>query len=146
MIGDRKAGGILVCQGGPDTVCVGVGINVRNRPWLEDPGLEATACRLADHAGDLRLGAEFLSAAVLGAIRQAHMDFSRGGLKGLVAELNQSWGDPRDVRLELAPGAGASEICGRFRGILPDGELIIEDREGRRVAVRPHLVARLVEC
>jgi BirA family biotin operon repressor/biotin-[acetyl-CoA-carboxylase] ligase len=145
MIGDRKVGGILVSQGGPDTVCVGLGMNVRNRPWLEDPGLRATACRLADFAPDERLGTDLLSATLLGAIRLAYVKFSQGGLRGLVAELNQSWGAARDVRLELVPGAACAGILGRFRGILPDGDLIIEDSAGTCVAVRSHLVKRLHE-
>ena len=145
MIGDKKLGGILVSQGRPDSVCVGLGLNVRNRPWLEDRGLEATACRLADHAPEEQLGFDRLLQALLGAIRSAHRIFFPRGLSGLVEALNQSWGGPREVRLEMAPGATVAEIGGRFQGILPNGDLLLEDSAGRRLVVGFHLVKRLRE-
>jgi BirA family transcriptional regulator, biotin operon repressor / biotin---[acetyl-CoA-carboxylase] ligase len=145
MIGDWKVGGILVSQGKADTLCVGLGLNVRNRPWDEDPSLNAVACRLADFVREDQLGTDFLAATLLGAVRTAYVKFSHDGLRGFVEELNQSWGEPKDVRLELAAGAAAGEISGRFRGILPDGDLLLEDPDGKCVAVRSHLVARLHE-
>jgi BirA family biotin operon repressor/biotin-[acetyl-CoA-carboxylase] ligase len=146
MIGDGKVGGILVTQGKPDTLCVGLGLNVRNRPWEREPGLSAVACRLADFARDEQLDTGRLAGTILGAIRAAHARFSEGGLGGLAAELNQSWGTPREVRLELAEGAPAPELSGRFRGILPNGDLLLEDAAGSCLAVRSHLVRRLVEA
>jgi BirA family biotin operon repressor/biotin-[acetyl-CoA-carboxylase] ligase len=145
MIGERKVGGILVTQGGRDTLCVGLGINVRNEPWLHERGLRETACRLADFAGADSLGEDLLAWTVLEAIRRAHEEFTDSGLRGLVGRLNRSWGGARDVRLELAPGAPTPEITGRFKGILPDGDLILEDSAGGCAAVRSHLVMRLVE-
>jgi len=146
MIGDWKVGGILVSQGKADTLCVGLGLNVRNRPWVRDPSLNAVACRLADFVREDQLGTDFLAATLLGAIRTAYVKFSHDGLRGFVEELNQNWGGAKEVRLELAAGAAADEISGRFRGILPDGDLLLEGPGGNCVAVRSHTVSRLHEC
>lgn len=145
MIGDRKVGGILVSQGRPDTLCVGLGMNVRNRPWLHDPSLRTIACRLADHAREDRLDFGFLARAVLSAVRLAHANFCQLGLSGIADQLNQSWGGARSVVLELAPGAPAEEVAGRFQGILPNGDLLLDGAAGERVVVRSHLVKRLRE-
>ena len=145
MIGDRKLGGILVDQGRADTLRVGLGLNVTNRPWLHDPSLDSTACRLADFARAEQLGFDALLPPVLGAIRSAHMGFSHGGLGAFAEALNLNWGAPREVRLEMAKGSPSPEISGLFHGILPNGDLILEDRAGQRFEVRAHLVMRLHE-
>jgi BirA family biotin operon repressor/biotin-[acetyl-CoA-carboxylase] ligase len=146
MVGDRKAGGILVSQGGRDTLCVGLGLNVRNRPWVREPGLEAVACRLADFAPEGRLGFEDLAETLLGAVRLAHTSFSLRGLAGFSDRLNRSWGGAREVRVELASGDPPPEIRGLFRGITPDGDLVIDGPAGERSVIRSHLVKRLHEC
>ena len=145
MIGDRKVGGILINQGRPDTLCVGLGLNVTNQPWLQDPGLLSTACRLADFTRAEQLGFDALSEAVLEAVRSAHGSFSQGGLPAIAGALNHCWGEPREVRLEMAHGAPTPEISGLFRGILPGGDLLLEDSAGQRFEVRAHLVKRLRE-
>ncbi len=146
MIGKGKVGGILVSQGGPNTLCVGLGLNVRNRPWAGDPALEAVTCRLADFAPASRLGFEDLAASLLGAVRLAHTSFSLHGLGGFYQRLNRSWGGAREVRVELATGDPAPEIHGLFRGITPGGDLVIEVPTGERTVIRSHLVKRLYEC
>jgi BirA family biotin operon repressor/biotin-[acetyl-CoA-carboxylase] ligase len=146
MIGERKAGGILVSQGGRDTLCVGMGLNVRNRPWVEDPGLEPVTCRLADFAPAGRLEFDSLAATLLGAVHLAHASFALKGLGGFADRLNRCWGKPREVRIALAPGGPAPELRGRFRGILPNGDLVIDAPTGGRTVVRPHLIKRLCEC
>jgi hypothetical protein len=45
----------------------------------------------------------------------------------------------------MAQGAPSPEVSGLFRGILPNGDLILEDPAGRRFEVRAHLVMRLHE-
>jgi BirA family transcriptional regulator, biotin operon repressor / biotin---[acetyl-CoA-carboxylase] ligase len=145
MVGGRKAGGILVSQAKPDTLCVGLGLNVNNRPWLEDPGLEAACCRLADVAPGHKLDFRQLSQLLLGAIRAAYVGFSLRGLGGIVDRLNECWGGARDVRVERAPESPEPEISGRFVGVLADGDLILADSLGRRTVVRAHLVKRLRE-
>ena len=147
MIGGRKVGGILVAQGGPGTVLVGLGLNVLNEPWLQDDALGASACRLADFAGEGLIGLDFLERVILAAIRDAHEGFGRAGLRGHVEALNLNWGPATRVRLELVDGAGGDPwVTGRFLGIQPDGDLVVEDAAGRRLVVPAHRVKRLVEC
>ena len=145
MIGDRKVGGILVTQGRPDTLCVGLGINVYNQPWSDDPSLEGIACRLADHADDRLIGFGHLLRTLLGALRLAYLSFSLRGLRGFAPTLNRIWDCNRPVRLELAAGAPAAEMRGRFVGILPNGDLILGHRDGSHTVVRSHWVKRLHE-
>ena len=147
MIGDWKVGGILVSQGRADTLCVGLGLNVRNRPWVQDPGLNAIACRLADFAREDQLGTDFLAATLLGAIRTAYVKFSHDGLRGFVEELNQSWGEPKDVRLEMAAGAAADEICRALPGHpARRGPAARGPRREMHRGPRPTWCARLREC
>ena len=104
MAGRRKLGGILVEQGGPDTLLVGVGLNVHNRPWAADPALVGNAGRLADVVVARSLpDYERLAGLLLEAIRAAHEEFSRVRLAGLVSRINECWGDA--VAVELKPPA-----------------------------------------
>ena len=73
------------------------------------------------------------------------MGFSQGGLAEFAGALNLSWGGAREVRLEMAKGAPCAEVSGRFRGILPNGDLVLEDHAGQRFEVPAHLVMRLRE-
>jgi BirA family biotin operon repressor/biotin-[acetyl-CoA-carboxylase] ligase len=146
LVGRRKVGGILVEQGGPDTLLVGVGLNVSNRPWLSDTSLAATAGRLVDAVAGGRLPEPAVVAdLVLAAIRIAHERFARDRLAGMVPTLNAGWGEPREVEIEMAPGAGAPTTRGLFRGIDAEGRLVLETAAGGTTAVPAHHVARLRE-
>lgn len=145
MIGDRKLGGILVSQGRPDTLCVGLGLNVLNRPWSVDPELEVVACRLVDHAPGEKIDFAFLTATILAAVRLAYLSFSSRGLRGLAPTLNRIWESGRRVRLELAAGAPYPTVIGRFVGILANGDLVLECPEQPRLIVPSHWVKRLHE-
>ncbi len=146
MIGARKVGGILVEQGGPDTLLVGVGLNVTNRPWIVDTGLEARAGRLADGlAPGVILEPERLTARVLAAIRHAHESVGEQRLAGLVARLNRGWGRSREVVLEPAGGVSLAEQRGWFRGIDGDGRVRVETASGEVMAIPAHLIGRLRE-
>ncbi len=147
MAGARKVGGILVEQGGPDTLLVGVGLNVTNRPWLEEPELAAIAGRLADV---LPAGAvpapEPLADRVLGAVGRAHETFARERLAGMVRLLAECWGPSREVEIEPAIGSGCAPVRGRFRGIDGEGRLLLADPRNEILAVPAHHVARLWEA
>lgn len=146
MVETRKIGGVLVEQGGPDTLLVGVGLNVTNRPWLADPTLEATAGRLAEAAP---AGTVFdharLAEMVLQAIRTAHDVFLARRLAGFVTILNECWGLPREVEIEAVAGVRLPVARGYFRGIAADGSLQLETAEGRLRDVPAHHVGRLRE-
>ena len=147
MVEARKVGGILIEQGGPDTLLVGVGLNVTNHPWLFDPTLATIAGRLADampDGGSLPAHAA-LAELVLPAIRRAHETFAPRRLAGFVAILNECWGRPRAVVLEPAAGVQLTVSRGHFCGIDGDGHLLLETHGGTFVTIPAHHVGRLRE-
>ena len=146
MVGARKIGGILVEQGQRDTLCVGLGLNLTNRPWRADPALADIAGRLADHCAADALGDRArLIGRLLRAIRAAHVAFGRKRLEGFVPILNRCWGEPRRVVLELAPGVGAPAASGFFAGIAADGCVLLRQADGTTLAVPEHHIRRLRE-
>ena len=146
MIGARKVGGILVEQGGPDTLLVGVGLNVTNRPWIVDTELAGVAGRLADALeGGVVLESEQLTASVLEAIRRAHDTFGKLRLAGFASRLNRCWGRSREVVLDPAGGVLLGEQRGLFRGIDAEGRVRIELASGEIEAIPAHRIGRLRE-
>src|SRR5690606_8593687 len=146
MAGHRKVGGILVEQGSPDTLLVGVGLNVFNQPWVADRSLEATTGRLADvMPGGVTPELRVLAEGVLRAIRTAHEAFGTRQLAGFVPLLNECWGSPREVELEPAGGVGEKPIRGRFCGIDQDGGVLLRTAAGATAAIPAHRIGRLRE-
>jgi BirA family biotin operon repressor/biotin-[acetyl-CoA-carboxylase] ligase len=145
MIGSRKVGGILVEQGKQDTLLVGVGLNVANRPWLADPALNDTAGRFADHCPPSLGEPRELLDPVLRAIRQAHEEFSATRLPGLVPGLNRCWGARHEVRLEPVPGVNLEATTGVFAGIDERGRVLLAQPDGTTCGVPEHFIKRLVE-
>lgn len=146
MVGARKVGGILVEQGGPATLLVGVGLNVSNRPWQADPTLARTAGRLVDAVTTPGLpDADHFAELVLAAIRTAHEVFAHERLAGLVPRLESCWGVPWEVELEAARGISLRVRQGRFHGIDADGCVLLETMAGTIAAIPAHHIARLRE-
>lgn len=145
MIGPRKVGGILVEQGGPRTLLVGIGINITNRPWLEDHTLRYSAGRLLDHCDRALTGPAPLIDPVLAGIRRAQEEFAAKRLAGLVPELNHCWGPRRHVWLEAAPEIDLPETEGAFAGIDESGQVLLARPDGSLAAIPEHHIQRLVE-
>jgi BirA family biotin operon repressor/biotin-[acetyl-CoA-carboxylase] ligase len=145
MIGPRKVGGILVEQGGPHTLLVGLGINITNRPWLEDHTLRYAAGRLLDHCARALTGPGQVIEPVLQAIRQAHTEFAALRLGGLAEEINHCWGTRRHVWLEAAPDIDLPETEGAFAGIDGTGHVLLARPDGTLVPIPEHHIQRLVE-
>jgi BirA family transcriptional regulator, biotin operon repressor / biotin---[acetyl-CoA-carboxylase] ligase len=143
MIGARKVGGILVEQGGPDTLVVGIGLNVTNRPWLAAPELREVACSLEEAVAPKLPKREALMGALLSAVRRAFVEFEKAGFAGMVARLNASWGEPRTVALEAV--GSATPICGQFAGVAPTGDIELIAADGASISVPEHHIARLRE-
>lgn len=145
MIGSRKVGGILVEQGGPHTLLVGLGLNITNRPWLMNPALRYVAGRLLDHTDRALTGPEQMLEPLLVAIRGAHEEFARQRLAGMAAELNLCWGVRRHVWLEAAGEVDLPETEGAFAGIDDNGRVLLARPDGSIVSVPEHHIQRLVE-
>ena len=146
MVGIAKVGGILVDQGGPNTLLVGIGLNVTNRPWAADTTLQGIAGRLADACDERDLPAhdEWVTR-LLGAIRLAHQEFTRVRLTGFAPVLNRCWGEPREVTLEPVRGVTLSATCGRFLGIDTHGAVRLRTAPGVEARVPAHHIQRLRE-
>ena len=146
LVGMRKVGGILVEQDGSDTLLVGLGLNISNRPWRADPVLREVAGRLVDLSGGVALpGRAELAARLLRGIWLAHCVFARRRLAGFAAVLNRCWGPPRRVRLELFSPNGAAESEGVFLGIDPAGCVLLRTDNHGQIAVPEHHISRLRE-
>jgi BirA family biotin operon repressor/biotin-[acetyl-CoA-carboxylase] ligase len=146
MVGGHKVGGILVEQGGPDTLLVGLGLNITNRPWLQDPALRGVAGRLADASGGRPLPKrDELVRRLLRAIRFAHREFARRRLAGFSVLLERAWGEPREVVLEPASGVSLAVSRGFFTGIDETGAVRLWKENGAETTVPAHHIQRLRE-
>lgn len=145
MIGPRKVGGILIEQGGPRTLLVGLGLNITNRPWLADHTLRYVAGRLLDHSERALTGPAQLLEPILQAIRCAHGEFSAQRLAGMTPELNLCWGVRRHVWLEAVAEVDLPETEGAFAGIDHTGQVLLARPDGSIVSVPEHHIRRLVE-
>jgi len=126
MIDSSKVGGILLEQGSPTTMIVGIGINLTNRPWLEAPELTGIAGRLADYRRKIPPNCRLVEL-ILRAIRAAHFLVSRQGFARLIPAINRSWGRTRRlICLDLPDGS----LKGIFSGVDSDGCLQLTQLDG----------------
>lgn len=144
MAGAVKVGGILIEQGGPHTLLVGLGLNLLNEPWRLDPALHGVAGRLADCGVPLPERRALVST-LLDAIRHAHGEFLHLRLAGLAPRLEPCWAGRRMVRLEPAAGVRLVTERGRFCGIDADGALRLLTDGDDEVLIPAHHVGRLIE-
>lgn len=140
LCGHRKLAGLLIEQSAEGTIIVGLGMNVFNEPWNQDPELRQTAARLADCMPSPDL--EALTHGVLEALAQAHRLMLQGGLSTAVEELNKHWTDPVPVEISLFEGR---TVRGSFLGLAPNGHLQLLDSRGQVFLVEHPTVERLRE-
>jgi len=146
MVGTAKVGGILVEQGGPHTLLVGLGLNLTNVPWAHDAELRGLAGRLADANKGRPLPERVtLVRQLLQAMAFAHREFGRRRLAGFSSLLERCWGEPREVVLEPARGVKLAAERGWFTGIDAEGAVKLRTEPGAIVAVPAHHIARLRE-
>lgn len=140
MAREKKLAGILIEQGTRDTLTIGLGMNVHNTPWQQNPELAGITTRLADlipnppHLDEL-------STLVLDALADAHEAMQQGGLAAAAAEFNAAL-VPRPVEIRQTNGP---VITGRFTSLDQDGNLRITTKDGTAKTI-PHItVERLIE-
>ncbi len=140
MAGNRKLGGLLVEEGPRETLVVGLGINVFNRPWEDDPSLEGVATRMADVTDSPPDPGEW-SVTILDAIADAHASRSALGLGPSIGELNRLWTrTPVLLMLHDEP-----PVRGDFLGLDSAGNLLVGQPDGTRRLVPHHHVQQLTE-
>jgi BirA family biotin operon repressor/biotin-[acetyl-CoA-carboxylase] ligase len=140
MAGPLKVAGLLVDGYPPDRAVVGIGVNVTNRPAVQDPSLQSTATRLADLSA-LPPALPALAEVILGSLRTGVEILFNQGFAALGPRINALWGGPRSVRLDL----DGVECTGMFTGVDDSGclQLVQPGQPARRFA--PHEVRLLRE-
>jgi BirA family biotin operon repressor/biotin-[acetyl-CoA-carboxylase] ligase len=135
MAGPKKLGGLLIEQGTRGTLTVGLGLNLGNQPWDEDPSLELTATRLQDVLENPPSLTELLVLS-LDAITEAHADLPARGLPRVIGSLNDRW-LRCPVRLSLHDEAPLEAL---FRGLDPAGNLRVEvPGQGEKIIPHPRI-------
>jgi BirA family biotin operon repressor/biotin-[acetyl-CoA-carboxylase] ligase len=127
LVDDRKLAGLLVDQFAPGLAVAGIGINVLNHPDLHDPALRNQVVRLADlipAPPDLRQ----LTLVVLAHLRKVVEQMRTDGFASLLPRINELWGRPRRVELDLN---GVLRV-GTFAGIGENGELLLLSDSGHK--------------
>lgn len=141
MVGSKKLGGLLLEQAGPVTLVVGVGLNIHNQPWVQEPELARCATRLVDCDPEM-LDEPQLTSLVLDSIRRAHSLIQHQGFGSLYPEVNSCWSeDYRNVELEMSN----TRVRGKFEGVDERGALLLREATGQLCAYSASRVDRMRE-
>jgi BirA family transcriptional regulator, biotin operon repressor / biotin---[acetyl-CoA-carboxylase] ligase len=141
MIGKKKLGGILLEQSSAESCIVGVGINITNDPADEDPNLLGVVTRLADWLPFCPPPLDFIPG-VLEGIANGWARMEKQGLAGMMPDLNECWGGPREV--EIRPLEGPP-VFGTLWGIDEEGAIVIRLPEGGGRTFPAHQIERMIE-
>jgi BirA family biotin operon repressor/biotin-[acetyl-CoA-carboxylase] ligase len=140
LVNDRKLAGLLIDQFTPGLAVAGIGINVFNRPEAHHPLLRNQTVRLADVVSrppPLR----DLAALVLAELRGTIGKIEAGSFAALLPRVNQLWGRPRRVELEMEDG----KCAGIFNGVDAGGRLILSNDLADSIEYEPWQVRHLTE-
>ncbi|MGO8702076.1 MAG: biotin--[acetyl-CoA-carboxylase] ligase [Limisphaerales bacterium] len=140
LVNERKLAGLLIDQFVPGRAVAGIGINVFNRPEACDPQLENQTARLADLIDPVPEVRD-LAQVILRHLRSITGQIQALEFPSLLPRINQLWGRPRQVELDLD-----GEIrTGSFAGVGNAGELLLVDSHGNHFAYHAHQVRHLKE-
>jgi BirA family biotin operon repressor/biotin-[acetyl-CoA-carboxylase] ligase len=127
LVENRKLAGVLLDQFAPGLAVAGIGINVANRPEVLDASLRNRTVRLADLLpGSLALDVSHWTTLLLTGLRRMMDRMGQGGFNALLPRINQLWGSPRCVELDLD---GATRR-GMFSRVDAAGRLVLTDETG----------------
>lgn len=140
LVDDRKLAGLLIDQFVPERAVAGIGINVFNHPETHDPGLKNQTTRLADLV-TTPLGLDDLTKVMLSNLRQVVGQMQKNEFASLLPRINQLWGSPRRVELDL----DGDVHSGIFAGIGGAGELLLVSDSGNKATYHAHQVRHLKE-
>lgn len=138
MVNDRKLAGLLIDQFVPGLAVIGVGLNVTNHPETLDPTLKNNTTRLADLMAQTP-GIPALAALTLRHVRTVLRDIS--GTPGFLMHVNDLWGPPRPVQLDL----DGIIRQGLLTGVDAEARLRLVDDAGRISSYDPAQVRHLTE-
>jgi BirA family biotin operon repressor/biotin-[acetyl-CoA-carboxylase] ligase len=142
LAGQRKLAGLLVEQYQPETVVIGVGINIANRPDLIESSLAGRTIDVKELAGRTASLPE-IARLTLGALRRLQNLVEQDRFAEIVADINTRWGEARPVQLSL--NSRPEPLNGYFRGVDPEGRLSFTDDLGTPHTLEASQVALLRE-
>jgi BirA family biotin operon repressor/biotin-[acetyl-CoA-carboxylase] ligase len=140
LVNERKLAGLLIDQFAPGLAVAGIGINVLNQPEACNPLLRNQTARLADlldPVPELR----DLAQLILRHLRSIAGQMQAREFPSLLPRINQLWGRPRRVELDL----DGEFRTGTFAGVGNAGELLLVDNYGNHSAYHAHQVRHLKE-
>ncbi|MEI6195007.1 MAG: biotin--[acetyl-CoA-carboxylase] ligase [Verrucomicrobiota bacterium] len=140
MVNERKLAGLLVDTFKPQLAVIGLGVNVTNHPAAHDPALKMTSTRLADLVAQPPSLAT-LTAAILASLKSAMDVMTQSGFSALKPRINELWGGPRRVTIDL----DGVQRFGLFTGIDDGGRLLMQDDTNGPTVFEPHQVRLLRE-
>jgi BirA family biotin operon repressor/biotin-[acetyl-CoA-carboxylase] ligase len=140
LVENRKLAGLLIDQFVPGLAVAGIGINVFNHPETHDPSLKNQTARLADLITPPP-GLDDLTKVILSNLRQVANQMQRNGFTSLLPRINQLWGSPRRVELDL----DGDIHSGVFAGIGEGGELLLLSDFGNKATYHSCQVRHLKE-
>ncbi|HEV7925742.1 MAG TPA: biotin--[acetyl-CoA-carboxylase] ligase [Verrucomicrobiae bacterium] len=140
LVDDRKLAGLLVDQFVSGLAVAGIGINVFNHPETHDAGLKNQTTRLADLI-ETPPNLRRMTQVILSHLRLVVSHMHAHGFISLLSSINQLWGDPRRVELDL----DGDIRRGTFTGVGGAGELLLLDDSGHKFAYQAHQVRHLKE-
>jgi BirA family transcriptional regulator, biotin operon repressor / biotin---[acetyl-CoA-carboxylase] ligase len=140
LVDDRKLAGLLIDQFVPEQAVAGIGINVFNYPETHDSSLKNQTTRLADLITTLP-GLDDLTKVILSSLRQVVGQMQKNGFTSLLPRINQLWGSPRRVELDL----DGDIHTGVFAGVGEGGELLLLSDSGNKATYHAYQVRHLKE-
>jgi BirA family biotin operon repressor/biotin-[acetyl-CoA-carboxylase] ligase len=136
MVNDRKLAGLLVDTFSPQCAVIGIGVNVTNQPEKHDSALKDVAIRLADLVPQTP-SLPKLTESILTTLRVVVQSYSSRGFSAVRDRINQLWGPPRQVAIDL----DGVQQTGLFTGVDDDGRLLLQGQ----APLQPHQVKLLRE-
>jgi BirA family biotin operon repressor/biotin-[acetyl-CoA-carboxylase] ligase len=140
MVNNKKLAGLLVDSFSPGLAVIGIGVNVTNHPESHDASLKNITTTLADLVPGSASTAT-LTAVILKSLRSAVDHLADSGFGPLESRINQMWGGPRRVILDL----DGVHRFGLFTGVDDAGRLVLRDDAQRLSTFEPHQVRLLRE-
>ena len=142
LAGHRTLAGLLVEQYQPETVVIGVGINIANRPDVLESSLAGRTIDVKELAGR-PVALQEIARLTLGAFRRLQNLVEQDRFAEIVADINTRWGEARPVQLSL--NSRPEPLNGYFRGVDPEGRLSFTDDLGTAHTLEASQVALLRE-
>jgi len=138
----RKLAGLLVEQYQPETIVIGVGINIANHPDAIDASLTGRTIDVTELAARA-VSLQEVVRLTLGAFRRLQNLVEKDRFGEIVTDINTRWGKARPVQLSL--NSQAEPINGTFCGVDPEGRLSFTDDRGTAHTLDASQVALLRE-